>query len=658
MSILFISPDEHMAAAASRAAIGFPDKVIVVQGLLADAMPVARRFEREGVDVIISRGGTMLMLRKAGISTPVVELQVTGRDLSEAMVRAIRTSGKPHPRLGVICYPNMMQQLRDFAPCLSADMRFFELPEEILGPRDTDSVLGEILETATASGIDVVLGGVITVRAAESRNLPAVLIESGEASVAYALEEARRIAYARRLEMRRTEELRAVLDNAYEGVVAVNTAGDVTLCNPVARQLLGEWDGSLPPSLDLASTLSSGSGEIGKLVRLGRSMVMMNKVPIRVGGRIAGVVATFQDVTRIQDMEARIRRECSEKGHVAKYRFSDITSRDPAMIAVLDLAKRYARSGASVLIRGETGVGKELIAQSIHNESDRAGQPFVAVNCAALPDTLLESELFGYVDGAFTGASKKGKPGLFELAHLGTIFLDEVSEIPLSLQGRLLRVLQEQEVMRLGHDRIILVNVRVIAASNRDLRSLVEAGAFRADLYWRLNVLGLSVPPLRERRDDIPPLLESFLEDSAGCPGGSLRLSSQCLEYLTAYDWPGNIRELKNFCERVSVVCRGGTMDAERVRTLLELPIPFRTSSRERRREGPLEGQSCAGPTDRGISDETSRVMRECGSVAEAARRLGVHRTTLWRRIRKLRIEEAAEGTGEEGRGFNPVRAL
>ena len=164
-----------------------------------------------------------------------------------------------------------------------------------------------------------------------------------------------------------------------------------------------------------------------------------------------------------------------------------------------------------MLIHGETGVGKELFAQGIHQASSRADGPFVAVNCAALPESLLESELFGYVEGAFTGAVRKGKPGLFELAHTGTIFLDEVSEIPLSLQGRLLRVLQEREVVRLGHDRVIPVDVRVICATNRELNHLVEGGRFRQDLYWRLNVLSLAIPPLRERPDDISLLLNHFL---------------------------------------------------------------------------------------------------------------------------------------------------
>jgi len=197
-------------------------------------------------------------------------------------------------------------------------------------------------------------------------------------------------------------------------------------------------------------------------------------------------------------MEEEIRREMYFKGYTAKFHFDDIVAHDPITQKTIDLAKRFASTNAAILIHGESGVGKEVFAQSIHSASMRSSRPFVAMNCAAIPESLIESELFGYVDGAFTGARKKGKPGLFELAHGGTIFLDEISEMPFHLQARLLRVLQEHQVMRLGDDKIIPVDVRIIAATNRDLPMLIKSGQFRNDLYWRLNVLNLYLPPLRE----------------------------------------------------------------------------------------------------------------------------------------------------------------
>lgn len=346
---------------------------------------------------------------------------------------------------------------------------------------------------------------------------------------------------------------------------------------------------------------------------------MMNRVSIRVNGEISGAVATFQDVTRIQDMEQRIRREIYSTGHVAKFRFSDIRIESPSLRAVADMAERYAKTDLSVLIKGETGVGKELFSQSIHNASSRADGPFVAVNCAALPENLLESELFGYVEGAFTGASRKGKPGLFELAHRGTIFLDEVSEIPLSLQGRLLRVLQEHEVMRLGHDRIIPIDVRVICAVNRDLRILVDSGTFRSDLYWRLNVLSLTIPPLRERKEEILPLIRHFLFGSDLC-SREIRFTPQAEDFLRTYKWPGNVRELKNFCDRLAAMCRTDTIDTEEVRRYLDIPDPFQEP----------------GPARRVSDEDIRRALAEAeGSFSRAASKLGIHRTTLWRRLRQ-----------------------
>jgi len=253
--------------------------------------------------------------------------------------------------------------------------------------------------------------------------------------------------------------------------------------NKIAKQLLRDsadaGEGSRTPALPEALSGIVGSGEeIRKIVSLGQKRVIIDSIPVKVEGSIASSVVTLQEVSNIQKMEEEIRREMYFKGYVAKFRFEDIIAEDAYTLRVIDLAKRFAKSSASILIRGESGVGKEVFAQSIHNASDRRMGAFVAMNCAAIPETLFESELFGYVDGAFTGARQKGKPGLFEIAHHGTVFLDEISEMPLSLQARLLRVLQEHEVMRLGDDKIIPVDVRIIAASNRDVPTLVAGGAF------------------------------------------------------------------------------------------------------------------------------------------------------------------------------------
>jgi propionate catabolism operon transcriptional regulator len=278
-------------------------------------------------------------------------------------------------------------------------------------------------------------------------------------------------------------------------------------------------------------------------------------------------------------------------------------------------AAHYAKSKAAILILGESGTGKELFAQAIHNESSRTNQPFVAVNCAALPENLLESELFGYDEGAFTGARKGGKPGLFELAHRGTIFLDEIGEMPLQIQSRLLRVLEEREVMRLGGDRLLPVDIRIVAATNRNIWEMVKNGHFREDLYYRLCVLELYLPQLIARKTDIPLLLNKFL---SSYPIGFLAddLAALCDHpFFRVYPWPGNVRELKNFAERASVLYRPGCSIDDLVASLT--------------------------PRNQLLSSEQDQLLETLaeadGNKADAAKRLGISRTTLWRKMQRLK---------------------
>lgn len=306
-----------------------------------------------------------------------------------------------------------------------------------------------------------------------------------------------------------------------------------------------------------------------------------------------------------------------------------IIGSSPALCAVLDQVKMVATTGATVLIEGETGTGKELIARAIHMCSERRNQPFVKVNCASIPAELLESELFGHEKGSFTGAIAQ-RIGRFEAANGGTLFLDEIGELPLLLQAKLLRAVQEQEFERIGGNRTIRVDVRIVAATNRDLKAMVAESRFRADLYYRLAVFPLSVPPLRERRGDIPALTRYFVQKSSLRMGRRIdSIPTEVLDALTSYDWPGNIRELQNVIER-SVVLSGGT----------ELHVVLPVS----------EGRCAPAPLYRRESDESAvgeralilQVLKETkgmvGGANGAAARLGLKRTTLQSRMRKYNI--------------------
>lgn len=295
--------------------------------------------------------------------------------------------------------------------------------------------------------------------------------------------------------------------------------------------------------------------------------LLISKRRISLYGDLNGYLILCRDVTEMQNLENRLRLIQEKKGFLAKYTFDDIITGSHAMEHCIEQGRRIAETDASVLVTGESGTGKELFAQSLHNASLRSKYPFVAVNCAALPTELLESELFGYEEGAFTGAKKGGKKGIFELAHQGTVFLDEIGEIPLSVQAKLLRVLEEKEVMRIGGDTLIPVNVRVISASNIDFEEQIKKKAFRSDLYYRLNVMEIMIPPLRERMEDIALLVRHFLSQDA--EKAEIRLDSKLIEKMSKIYWEGNVRELRNCVEYMKIM--GGN-----VLTIEDLPSRYK----------------------------------------------------------------------------------
>ncbi len=294
---------------------------------------------------------------------------------------------------------------------------------------------------------------------------------------------------------------------------------------------------------------------------------------------------TLKELNCIQDIDEKYRKHKKYSGYQAKHCFADIICNSRVMKDLIRKAYRIARTESTVLIRGESGTGKELLAQSIHNESKRNKYPFVAINCAALNENLLESELFGYEEGAFTGAKKGGKKGLFEIAHKGSIFLDEIGDAPLAIQAKLLRVLQEKEIMRVSGERIIPIDVRVIAATNRDLLKLIEEGAFRKDLYYRINILPLYVPPLRERKEDIHVLFQHFLQKY--CSREKIhfpQMGPQTLHTLTEYFWPGNIRELENLAEYIATILPVSPSCSEIIEQFIASP-PCNHTRGDRKRE-------------------------------------------------------------------------
>jgi PAS domain S-box-containing protein len=358
--------------------------------------------------------------------------------------------------------------------------------------------------------------------------------------------------------------LEAVFLATQDAISVVNEKGEHILVNPAYTKITGlEYDEVIGTNalFDIEEgeslhmkVLSTGKPvENTKLkIRPSGKTVVAQAAPIIVNGVLKGSVAVLHDISGIKDLTDKLNKAEKKLRELSyKYKPEDIIGESAAIKEVKKMIEKAAKVPATVLLRGESGTGKELFANSIHAQSKRAGNNFVRVNCAALSDTLLESELFGYEEGSFTGALKGGKKGLFEEAHKGTIFLDEISEISMNTQAKLLRVLQEKEIMRVGSNHPISVDVRIIAATNIDLVAAVAQGKFREDLFYRLNILPIIIPPLRERKEDIPLLIRNFIvkfNDEYG--RHILHISDEALNILMEYDWPGNVRELENIVGR------------------------------------------------------------------------------------------------------------
>lgn len=335
--------------------------------------------------------------------------------------------------------------------------------------------------------------------------------------------------------------LNRVVRNSNSAVLVFNDSYQLIYSNRRADQLFHIENFS---SCDVVSRIDKahlyGEDASNQLIRIDDENYLFEKSTLMLMDETMGYCITLQNEKDLRDLEINLNTHLRKKGLYAKYHFEDIIYRSSAMEHCISTAKQVAVTGYTILIRGESGTGKELFAQSIHNYSSRQNAPFVAVNCAALPETLLESELFGYEGGSFTGAHKNGKPGLFEQAQTGTIFLDEIGDISPNLQSRLLRAIQEKQIMRVGSDKVIDTDIRIIAATNKDLEAEVRRGDFRSDLFYRLNVIPLSIPPLRLRKEDILPLLAHFLKSDFQ------KVTDEEKNRLLRYDWPGNIRELES----------------------------------------------------------------------------------------------------------------
>jgi transcriptional regulator with PAS, ATPase and Fis domain len=611
--------------------LGLQNEINFYFARLSEASALAMSLQHEDVDVIIARGGLAMLIQETGIKVPVVEVITTGQDLARMCLEAKKITGLECPRAAFVAFDNMVTDVEIIARIANIDVKIHRLqtPEDI--PR--------VINLVASFGYDVIFGGIRTCTIARKMGLRAVLLKSGDLSIKNALLEAKKVAFGRQIEKENAEKFKFLIDFSLEGIISVDREKRVQIINPVASKLLhcsaedylgAKFDTLLDlPGMD--ACLREGRLIRGEVLQRNNTWISLNVGPIIVEQEIIGAFVTFQEISRIQEAEATIRDEILVKKFAAKYQMADIIGRSPQILEAKRIASEMAKTDATTLILGESGTGKELFAQGIHNLSQRKSGPFVAINCAALPANLLESELFGYVEGAFTGATKKGKPGLLEMAHRGTLFLDEISEMDKYGQSRLLRVLQERQIMRLGADKYIPVDIRVVAASNRNLKNLIEEGQFREDLYYRLKVLVLNLPQLNRRLGDVDYLAREFLKHYAIHYKKAVELTPEAYGVLESYSWPGNVRELSHFIERLVVTAEGSLLDAEVIAKFIE------------NREYDQSSQICnisVSPTQATEDFLILSALKLHGyNLQRTALELGMSRPTLYRKLKLYNIQ-------------------
>ncbi|MDR3573873.1 MAG: sigma 54-interacting transcriptional regulator [Anaerolineaceae bacterium] len=563
--ILLVAPYEKLAdiATSLKPRLDVPFEIIV--GNLDENWPDIEAVVQQGIKIVCSRGGTAQYLRER-LQLPVVEIPVTSFDILHAISMMEK---KGYTKLAVATAANIIVKAEHFERIRDISLRF--------EPADVNDIPAKVRELVK-EGIEAIVGDVYSTREAVKNGIHGQLLESGQESLLYALNDARRALEATKREKAKIQEMEAILNVIDEAVLAINSQGLVTLFNTAAerifgcskQQVIGQQVQECLPDSKLENLLQQKEKEKNVLMEIGQRKIVSDRIPIVIDNEVQGAVAVFEEVTHIQELELSIRQKANPKGFVAKHNFSHITTASQEMEKIINQAHRYARSDGTVLIYGETGTGKELFAQSIHNASKRAGGPFLSINCAALSESLLESELFGYEAGSFTGATRGGKQGLFELSHGGSIFLDEIGEISQSFQAKLLRVLQEKEVRRVGGDKVIPVDARIICATNRDLKNEVKEKRFREDLYYRLAVLELKLPPLRQRKADIIPMALSFIRQECIAENKNLYWHNDDIFHgLLQPKWEGNARELYNFISRLVIGSEEGELKRGFIEELL-----------------------------------------------------------------------------------------
>jgi propionate catabolism operon transcriptional regulator len=587
-------------------------------------------------DVVICGANIYKVFKEIKVRGHIIPLRVQTNDFLKALTAA-SSVGK---EINIV---NFNEEFLNYDQAVLERVFHVKINQYTFTSSETaEALIDELVELKQS----IVIGSGLIVSLAQAKGMHGFMWYGSE-SVKLAVDIAFNVLWARFEEQSSFKRQQYILDNFNEGVISLNITGRIIQINQKAIELLGiEKYRDLRgvsineiEELDIFSKSSIDGAQLkDQLLEYQNKTLYINSFPIHVKGNYDGLVIIISDAVELQKSERNIRRKMYDDTNRAIYEFEDIVGKSDTMQKIKRKAKKFAKTDANVLIIGESGTGKELFAQSIHNESLRANEPFIAINCAAIPENLVESEFFGYSEGAFTGAKKGGKPGLFELAHKGTVFLDELGELQLDMQAKLLRVLQENVVRRVGSSKSIPIDVRIISATNVNLLEQINQGKFRLDLYYRISVLNLFIPTLNERKEDLEDLVLSY---TARKHPNFTKIIEEAITEVTLllkeYSWNGNIREFENVMERLYayLVSPVNITKHEVLNNLIEAleDTDFLSSSREEITE---TYQDIVKDVEINMIKEV--LQKTNGNKKEAAKLLGMSRSTLWRKLSEAEV--------------------
>lgn len=616
--------------------VAFNDYILIEDAFDEALNKVLKLSKKYNISVIISRGVTAKMIQK-NTDIPVLEAEATPFDIITSIIQAMKVSRK----IAFIHYTNVfINDLKIIPNILNVNLKEYYYSDE--------NEIVKCVYQAYEDQNEVIISGYRSVQElCKQLGIPSVMYSTSNNTMKEILSRASLIRYAEERQYKHENQLRTFINEMPDGVIYLNENNIITLINNVGKKLLNinfERDIIGQPlekfinNYDFFEIINSKKLESGKEIEFSGSKILLRSTPVFAMESYIGTVINFQKSSYISQLDHNLRRQNIKKGLNANSTFKDLenTTVSPEMIECIEKAKRYAKTDSTILITGESGTGKEMFAQSIHNASARQNQPFVAINCAALSQNLVESELFGYEEGAFTGAKVGGKLGYFELAHNGTLFLDELGLLPLNVQVQLLRVLQERQVIRIGGTKVIPINIRVIAATNSNLMEAVENGSFRHDLYYRINVLNISIPPLKKRKDDIPLLIKHYLTFFNAQYNKKIKFCSQdFISEFQNHNWKGNVRELINYMMRIVILSDREALTIEDIeKSEIKLSKENKTIHlKENNDDSIVLNPDTLGVMEREIFNWF--INKYGGNKTKVCEALNISRTTLWKRLKE-----------------------